>query len=137
MKTKYWRWMLITAVTLAAVFSVGVWVGNNAPQEPGIHPVSIQDERAVADLILARKLSGPRFFNAPANAKLEEDGLWIREFEARSQLPRVVAARKLGPEGARALEQLIDALTEHHPSRMIGGTRINLLRLNLSLDALK
>ena len=133
MKTKYMRWMVTTAVALA----VGGWIWINASQESGICPVSIQDERAVADVVLAGKLTGPRYFNAPANAMREDDGLWIREFEARSQLPRVVAARKLGPEGARALERLIAALTEHHPSRMVGGTRINLLRLNLSLDALK
>ena len=100
-------------------------------------PVSIDAERVAADAVLAEKLSGPRYFNAPANGIPEDGGPWIKVHEARAQIPGIVAERKLGPDGERELDLLVDKLTEHHPSRVLGGTRINLLRLNLSLDSIK
>jgi hypothetical protein len=36
-----------------------------------------------------------------------------------------------------AIGQLIVKLAEPHPYRVVGGRRIHLLRLNLSLDAIK
>ncbi len=100
-------------------------------------PVSIEEERAAADALLVEKLSGPSYFNAPVDTVPEDGGPWIKVHEARSQMERVITERKLGPEAARAVEQLIETMAEHHPSRVIGGMRINLPRLNLSLNSIK
>lgn len=128
MKTSAPHWTIIGAAAVMCLSSCG-------KQEPA--PVSIEDERATADALLVTKLSGPRYFNVPADPVPEDGGPWIKAHEARAQMPRVIAERKLGPDGARAVERLIDEMTEHHPSRVLGGTRINLPRLNLSLDSIK
>jgi K+-transporting ATPase c subunit len=133
MKSKLWRWLLLTAM-VAAVVAVGIVKFRG---QSDVRPVSPREQFAVAEKLLAEKLSGPRYFNVPASATNEESGPWIDVKDARSQLQRVVAERKLGPEDARKVERLIEKLTEPHPSRMVGGERINLPRLNLSLDAIK
>jgi K+-transporting ATPase c subunit len=121
----------VLVIVVAAIACINPW----RKQEP--IPVSIDAERVAADAVLAEKLSGPRYFSVPADAVPEEGGPWIKEHQARAQIPGIVAERKLGPGGERALDQLVDKLTEHHPSRVLGGMRINLLRLNLSLDSIK
>lgn len=128
MKTSVLHWIVIGITVLMCVSACG-------KREPA--PVSIEEERAAADALLVEKLSGPRYFNAPGDTVPEDGGPWIKVHEARSQMERVIAERKLGPEGARAVELLIETMTEHHPSRVLGGTRINLARLNLSLDSIK
>lgn len=128
MKSHAPHWIIFGVATMM-VFSA---CGKREPT-----PVSIEEERAAADALLVEKLSGPRYFNAPGDTVPEDGGPWIKVHEARSQMERVIAERKLGPEGARAVELLIETMTEHHPSRVLGGTRINLPRLNLSLDSIK
>jgi K+-transporting ATPase c subunit len=59
------------------------------------------------------------------------------DFEALDQLDRVVAARQLGTAAAARVRLLIVELAEPHPNRSVGGARINLMRLNLLLDAVK
>jgi K+-transporting ATPase c subunit len=49
----------------------------------------------------------------------------------------VVTERKLNTEQAAKVHMLIDRLTERPRSRMVGEDHINLLRLNLALDALQ
>jgi hypothetical protein len=110
---------------------------RNVLRSPRVHPASIEEERIAADAVLAEKLSGPQYFHAPAGVLQEHDGPWIGQIEAIAQMPHVVAERNLGPEGARAVELLINTLAEPHPSRAVGGMRIHLLRLNLSLDSIK
>lgn len=133
MKSKFPQLVFAAMLILfvVAIACINPW----RKQEPV--PVSIDAERAAADAVLAEKLSGPRYFNAPADGVPEDGGPWIKVHEARAQIPGIVAERKLGPDGERALDQLVDKLTEHHPSRVLGGTRIHLLRLNLSLDSIK
>lgn len=128
MKTHAPHWIILGVATMMCLSACG-------KREPA--PVSIEQERAAADALLVEKLSGPRYFNAPVDTVPEDGGPWIKVHEARSQMARVIAERKLGPEGARAVEQLIETMTEHHPSRVLGGMRINLPRLNLSLDSIK
>jgi potassium-transporting ATPase KdpC subunit len=133
MKPTLWRWILLTTMVVAvAVAGIVKFRGHRA-----VRPVSTREEIAVAERLLVDKLSGPRYFNAPASGIPEEGGPWIDAKDARSQVERVVAERKLGPEGHRKVEQFIEKLTEPYPSRMVGGERINLLRLNLSLDAIE
>lgn len=133
MKTKACRWTIVTVALLIAVISIG-WVTYLMR---GVSPVSEKEEIAVATALLAEKLSGPRYFNAPVPGTSEEGGPWIDVADAESQLARIAAERKLRPEAIRELEQLIVKLTEPHPSRIVGGKRINLPRLNLSLDSIK
>lgn len=128
MKSKTLHWIILGVATMC--------ISACGKREPA-PVVSLEEERAAADALLVAKLSGPRYFSATADAVPEDGGPWIRVHEARSQMPRVIAERKLDPEGARAVELLIDEMTEHHPSRVLGGTRINLPRLNLSLDSIK
>ena len=67
----------------------------------------------------------------------EQGILWIPPDKAAAQIDRVMRERKFD-EGARGkLDKLINDLTEPHPSRVIGGYRVNLARLNVALDAMK
>ena len=99
--------------------------------------VSAPQERAVAESVLTEKLSGPGYFTVPDTAIREDGGPWIPVSEAIKQIPRVVAARNLDANGNREIEEILTQLAEPHPSRRVGGERIQLSRLNLSLDALK
>jgi len=129
MKTTLWKWVVLIVTVFAVAAAIVCYRGHRDP-----HPVSQGEEVAVAERLLAEKLSGPRYFNVPVSATREEGGPWIGVNEARAQVPQVAAERKLGEAGARKIERLIEKLTEPHPSRMVGGERINLPRLNLSLD---
>ena len=51
---------------------------------------------------------------------------------ARLQIARIAAARKVSEAGVRAL---VERLTEHRFLGFVGEPRINILRLNLALDA--
>jgi K+-transporting ATPase c subunit len=48
----------------------------------------------------------------------------------------IVKARKLNADGEARVRQLIDRLAEQPSSRLVGEEHVNLLRLNLALDAL-
>ena len=126
------RWIITTAPALAVTAVVCML---NA-RRPAIEPVSATDEAAAAEALLAAKLCGPRYFNPQVVIALEDRGQWIEVFDAVSQVPSIAAERHLAPEAVLAVRQLIVELAEPHPYRMVGGQRINLLRLNLSLDAL-
>ena len=53
---------------------------------------------------------------------------------ALAQVPRVAAARNLGPDRVR---QLVEANIEGRGLGLVGERRVNVLRLNLALDALR
>jgi K+-transporting ATPase ATPase C chain len=53
---------------------------------------------------------------------------------ARSQVERIVVARKLGETGKQKLLELIDRHTEGRAFGFLGEVRINVLQLNLALD---
>jgi len=133
MKTIPRRW-LVAAVTTVAVAAITF---IPYPRKPSIHPVSPREETAAAEALLAAKLSGPQYFNPHVVIALEDNGHWIEVADAWSQVPRIVAARHLSPEAEHPLGRLLAKLSEPHPYRVVGGQRINLLRLNLSLDAMK
>ncbi|MES2922898.1 MAG: potassium-transporting ATPase subunit C [Verrucomicrobiota bacterium] len=131
MKTKLCRWIAVAVIVVALVaVAIVKW------QQDEVRIVSAAEESAIADALLAKELSGPRYFNAPAPITAEEDGRWIGVADADAQVSRVVSERNLSPHARREVEALIGKLTESNPSRMVGGKRINLNRLNLSLDSL-
>lgn len=131
MKSPVWRWVILTIMVVAvAVAAIVKYRAHRA-----VRPVSTREEVVVAETLLAEKLSGPRYFNAAISGIRDEGGPWINVTDALSQVSRVAGERMLGPEGIREIRRLIEKLTEPHPSRMVGGERINLLRLNLSLDS--
>lgn len=132
MKTRSWRWLLagIAALTVALIAI------RYRAHLTKLEPVSDRDEKAAAEALLAAKLSGPRYFIPQVADPAGDDGRWIWVDDAVAQIQRVVEERNLGPEGTQAIRQLTVELAEPHPYRAVGGQRINLLRLNLSLDQL-
>lgn len=128
MKTRRWPWFLL----IAAVAWMGV--ANYRARLP--RPVSEGEVEAAAGTLLVKKLSGPRYFQMPAGGLVEEGGPWIEVADAWSQVPRIAAERHLDPAATRLLERLMKSMAEAHPHRMVGGQRIHLPRLNLSLDGI-
>lgn len=126
------RWIALSAVVLALMAAAAVCY--TCRSDDGVQPVSEWAARAAAEQVLAQKLSGPRYFSA---SYWENGEPWITADDARAQVPRVAAERKLGPEGEHAIGQLIGKMSEPHPHRMVGGERIPLSRFNLSLDEIK
>jgi K+-transporting ATPase c subunit len=133
MKTTTWRWIIVSVITLAVALVAHI----QYPGKTAIHPVTYEEETAAAEALLAEKLSGPRYFSPQVVVALEDRGRWIEVDDALAQVPRIVAERGLGPVAEHAIGQLIVKLAEPHPYRVVGGRRIQLLRLNLSLDAIK
>lgn len=107
----------------------------------------VPDEKAAAAALLAQKLSGPSYFQAPPlDAKTRrvievthpgESGPLLTEAEARTQVARIVRERGFDAGKAARLHGLIDQLAQPSTSRVVGEPVINLLRLNLALDELR
>lgn len=118
-----WITVLVTALALIGILVIRFQLNQPAPP----------DEKAAGLALLAEKLSGPRYFNSDTR---EEGELWISPTEAREQAPHVAAERRLDASSTRKIGELIDRLTIPPASRIVGGERINLLQLNLALDAI-
>ena len=99
----------------------------------------IPDEKRVAMIELSdRQQSGPEYFHAEPATQPDEQGiLWIAPDKAAAQVDRVMHERKLTDAGRDKLMKLIDEIAEDHPSRTIGGSRVNVARLNVALDSLE
>lgn len=96
----------------------------------------LPDEKKVAMELLTDTLTGPGYFHAPEGIAPDEHGVvWLSPVQAGDQIDRVLRERKLDAGERAKLENLIDEVSEPHPSRTIGGDRINLARLNVALDA--
>ena len=133
MKSKFRRWIVLAAIVAAV--TVAVIIKFQAKQS--VRSVSSREEIVAAESLLARKLSGPRYFNAPLAGINEAGGPWIDVSDASSQIERIARERQLGPDATVEVRRLVEQLAEPHPYRMVGGMRINLPRLNLSLDSIK
>ncbi len=116
-------------LALAVMFPLWKFVRRNEIQVP--------DEKAAAMALLEAKLTGPRYFNAPAAGIKNADGPWIALEEVRLQQERVILERHWDQHRRDELDRLISQLSEPEPARMVGGSRIPLERLNLALDAIK
>lgn len=99
----------------------------------------LPDERKVAMELLSEKQSGPGYFHAdPADTPPDENGVvWVDANDATAEIDRIAGERKLEPAQREKLAKLVEEASEPHPSRAVGGYRINLARLNLALDALR
>ena len=94
MKSKLWGWIAVAVMLITlAVVAIVKW------RQDEVRIVSAAEESAIAETLLAKKLSGPRYFNAAAPFTAEEDGRWIGVADAQAQVSRVVAERNLGPHG--------------------------------------
>lgn len=109
------------------------------------HSVSLPDEKAAAAQLLAKRLSGPGYFEVPPGGLRDESGVaatsavepHITASAAQKQVERIARERQLDAAGVVKVEDLIRRLTETPSSRVIGEEHLNVLRLNLALDELK
>lgn len=132
MKWNAWKWFILWGAVLLLVVA---FVAKFREQDD-VRIVSPREEAAVAEALLGEKLSGPRYFNLPLGKAGEEGGPWIGVSEVVDQLPRIAKERNLSGEETRKLGLLVNQMSEPHPYRVVGGERIDLTRLNLSLDSL-
>jgi len=129
---------ILLAITIVFVlFATGlawfVWFRNN-------RDFKIPDEKKAGVALLAETLTGPGYFQAPehpAEFLSGEGGPWIAPEDALKQVERVAKERHYDALQTEKLKKFIGKLTEPHPSRVMGGDRIQLVRLNLALDQLK
>lgn len=96
----------------------------------------LPNERKVAMELLLETQAGPGYFQRgdPAPDPDENGVVWIDALAAREQIDRIVAARNGDEALKKRIGKLVDEGSEPHPSRMVGGERVNLARLNLALD---
>ena len=99
----------------------------------------LPDEKRAAMELLWEKQSGPGYFHAdPGEAAPDENGVvWVDANDATAEIDRIARERKFDPAHREKLAELVQEASEPHPSRAVGGYRINLARLNLALDALR
>ena len=121
----------IAGLLLASIAAVWWFTGRGRDGEP-----PIPDEKRVAMIELENQQAGPGYFHAEAGMQPDEEGIrWIEPDKAAAQIDRVLRERKLEESDREKLTKLIDEVSEPHPSRTIGGNRVNLARLNVALDA--
>lgn len=97
----------------------------------------LPDEKRIAMLLLNEQRSGPGYFLPEPNAEPDEQGiLWTSPSQAMGQIDRILKERRLGEGSRNQIQRLIAKTCEPHPSRAVGGERINLARLNVALDGL-
>ncbi|WP_035606367.1 potassium-transporting ATPase subunit C [Haloferula sp. BvORR071] len=126
--------IFLAGLTLGLLAALGGWFWwRDTGQLP------LPDERKVAMEVLTGSQTGPRYFHPVPNASTpDEKGiLWISPAAARDQVDEVLSVRELNATARDKILKLIDETSEPHPSRIIGGERINLARLNLALDGMK
>ena len=98
-------------------------------------PDPLPDEKKAAMELLVEKQSGPRYFESVA-APDEQGIVWIDPAAAHAQIDRVLRERGWGEPQRDKVFKLIARISEPHPSRAVGGDRVNLAKLNLALDSL-
>lgn len=122
-------------ILLSALFLVllgaGAWLAWRKDAEP-----PLPDEKKAAMELLTETQTGPRYFRVTGDAaKPDEQGLvWIDPAAARDQVDGILKERKLNAPAKGKILKLIEEASEPQPSRVVGGERINLARLNLALD---
>jgi len=118
-------------VIMLAPGAFGLWWYARS-QQAGQLP----DEKKVAMEQLVDRQTGPGYFHAPDPAPDENGIVWIDPASAGDQIEGILRERKRDAADAVKLEKLIEETSAPHPSRVVGGNRINVARLNVALDAL-
>lgn len=124
--------LLVSAVAVIALTEAGVLWWTYRPQ-----PLMIPNEKTAGVALLASTQQGAGYFHTASGAADEPNGPWIRFHEVQAQTDRVIRERNFSPQKIEQLQKLIAKLTEDHPSRAVGGERLQLVRLNLALDEIK
>ncbi|MCW1924207.1 potassium-transporting ATPase subunit C [Luteolibacter arcticus] len=125
--------LVLMAALLLGGSGIVWWTALREDTEP------LPDEKRVAMIELEDKQSGPGYFHPddPAATPDEQGVTWIAPDKVAVQIDRVIRERKLDESSREKLAKLIEEVSEPHPSRVIGGNRVNLARLNVALDAMK
>lgn len=99
----------------------------------------LPNEKKVAMERLVESQAGPAYFHPGASAPAEDENgaVWIDTAAAREQIDRIVSARKGDAVMKARISKLVDEASEPYPSRVVGGERVNLARLNVALDTAK
>lgn len=126
-------------LVLLVFLGISTWLRNTDREN-----LVIPDEKAAAASLLATQFSGPRYFQVPSGDMRDATGVVVQATTephittevARGQVERIVKERDRTADQKARLNELIDRLTEQPSSRLVGAEHINLLRLNLALDAL-
>jgi len=119
----------LAGLGLAGIAAVG-WIAMRENDAP------IPDEKRVAMIALEDKQSGPGYFHPEDGTQPDEQGIrWIEPDKAAAQIDRVLRERKQAETEREKLVTLINEISEPHPSRTVGGSRVNIARLNVALDA--
>ena len=103
-------------------------------------PRQLPDEKSAIIQLLAQKFTGPEYFQIESGTAAQNsssDKVYLTVESAKKQIGRISAARKFDAEDTSRLNALISGMTEPPQSRVVGEERVNLLMLNLALDALK
>ncbi|MCW1884393.1 potassium-transporting ATPase subunit C [Luteolibacter flavescens] len=120
--------LLITFSGIALATVGWLWPWDDGERLP--------DGTRAAMILLQSQQSGPAYFHPENEVQPDEQGIsWISPQQALGQLDRVMRERKLTAGDRQALTELISEASEPHPSRAIGGQRINVARLNVAMDA--
>ena len=85
---------------------------------------------------LAQKFTGPQYFQVCGQSE-QMPYLYISAADARTQMSRIVQERRLAPEAASQINQLIEKLTVPASAHEVGIEHVNALLLNLELDKLR
>jgi K+-transporting ATPase ATPase C chain len=98
--------------------------------------IKVPDDVQVARELLAQKFTGPQYFQL-GDEKDQMPYPYISVINARTQVGRIIQERKLAPEAAAQINQLIEKLIVPASSRVVGIDHVNALQLNLALDKLR
>ena len=131
---------MLWLIVLAAVAMASIFLFS---RPGGAGDATLPDEKLAGEALLAQKFTGPGYFQLEASPRgagteTESEELYLTTpYKAGQQVERIVKERHLSPEKEANLRALIDQLTIPPQSRVYGGERVHVLRLNLALDALR
>lgn len=134
MRVPWIAWLLF-AVALAGLLMLFSFIAN-LDKQTRQHGFEAPDDVKAARELLASKFSGPHYFQIGAQV----EGVpypYISVIDARTQTDRIIQERKLAPEAAAQINQLVEKLTVPASSRVVGIDHVNALQLNLALDKLR
>ncbi len=124
----------LTALGLLLLFFA--LIARFAKNRDSTEEFKIPDDVHAARELLAQNFTGPQYFQI-GEEKSPVPYPYISVVDARTQMTRIIQERKLTPETAAQLNQLIEKMTVPASSRVVGIDHVNALQLNLALDKLR